>query len=300
MAPRLDANGTYTADADDTAVEGTRVGMVEHQTYQISQLWYGLWLRSGNDAANAIAKAGADGDLAKAVGMMNSEAQRLQALDTTAVNPSGLDADGQVLLRAMTSPCSAARPWQRGDLRTYMRTLKVVFPGDHTRTSTPKNSKSFDVYTGNRLILHGYDGAIGVKNGFTTLARSTFIAAAERDGRTIIATVMRAGSATDDAAALLDWGFAAGGTAVPVGTLVEPVSRTLPSPGDEAARSPVPESDVSPAAVPPADQVGAGGTAAQSTWLGLPRPLLVGLVTAAGVAACVVCVRVARKRAALP
>ena len=104
MAPRLDANGTYTADADDTAVEGTRVGMVEHQTYPISQLWYGLWLRSGNDAANAIAKAGADGDVAKAVDMMNLEAQRLQALDTTAVNPSGLDADGQLLLRLRPHP----------------------------------------------------------------------------------------------------------------------------------------------------------------------------------------------------
>ncbi len=297
MAPRLDANGTYTADADDTAVEGTRVGMVEHQTYLISQLWYGLWLRSGNDAANGIAKAGADGDVTKAVGMMNLEARRLQALDTTAVNPSGLDADGQ-LSSAYDLALFGRAALARGDLRTYMKTLKVVFPGDHTRTSTPKNSKSFDVYTGNRLILHGYDGAVGVKNGFTTLARSTFIAAAERDGHTIIATVMRAGSATDDAAALLDWGFAGGGTAVPVGTLVEPASLALVSPDDGSVQSPEPESAVSPGDLPSTDHLGAAGAAGNSTPLGLPGPLLVGLATTAGIAGCVMCVRAAGKRRA--
>ena len=129
--------------------------------------------------------------------MMNLEAQRLQALDTTAVNPSGLDEDGQLLLRLRPRTVRPAA-LARGDLRTYMKKLKVVFPGDHTRTSTKKNSKSFDVYTGNRLILRGYDGAIGVKNGYTTLARNTFIAAAERDGRTNIATVVSAGAATEE------------------------------------------------------------------------------------------------------
>ena len=268
--------------------------MVEHQTYPISLLWYGLWLRSGNDAANAIAKAGADGDLAKAVRMMNLEAQRLQALDTTAVNPSGLDADGQYS-SAYDLALFGRAALQRGDLRTYMKTLKVVFPGDHTRTSTPKNSKSFDVYTGNRLILHGYDGAIGVKNGYTTLARSTFIAAAERDGHTIIATIMQGRLGHRRCGGPARLGLRERGTAVPVGTLVDPVSRRA-QPSDGLRPEPRAGVVVSPEDLPSTDQLGAGGQRRKSTPLGLPGPLLVGLATAAGLAGCVLCVRVAGKR----
>lgn len=287
MAPRVDANATYTADAADTEVEGTRVGLVEHQTYPIDLIWDGMFLRSGNDAANAIAKAGADGDVAKAVRMMNAEAHRLQAWDTTAVNPSGLDADGQYSSAYDLSLFGRAA-LERGDLRRHMKKLKIVFPGDHTRTSTKKNSKSFDVFTGNRLILHGYKGAIGVKNGYTTLAHNTFIAAAERDGHTIIATLMaESGGITPDSMALLDWGFANIGKVVPVGTLVEPASLALASAEDGVAPPPAvtaaPEAGLA-AGVNPMDAVRAVGAATHSGPGGLSAPVVGALAVAAAVA----------------
>lgn len=306
MLPRLDNdNGTYTADEDDVSVEGTRVGMVEHQTYPLDLLWYGLMLRSGNDAANALAKAGADGDLARAVRMMNAEAARLQALDTTAVNPSGLDADGQYS-SAYDLALWGRAALQRGDLRKYMKKLKIVFPGDHTRTSTKKNRKSFDVFTGNRLILRGYDGAIGVKNGYTTLARNTLIAAAERDGRTIIATLMRSpGSIHDDAADLLDWGFANVGSAIPVGVLVDPVSPSVVTGEEEAVTRPDPvgaeHSPTAPVAKPRAAvDVGAADDTASSTPLGLPAPALAAAGTAAALLFCGVAALLSRRRRLRP
>lgn len=61
--------------------------------YLIEDLWYGLMLRSGNHTANALAKAGAGGDRAKAVRMMNAQARRLGAFDTNAVNPTYRDAE---------------------------------------------------------------------------------------------------------------------------------------------------------------------------------------------------------------
>ena len=233
MLPRLDSNSTYTPDAEDTNVDGARVGILAGQAYMIEDLWYGLMLRSGNDTANALARAGAGGDRAKAVRMMNAEARRLQALDTTAVNPSGLDEDGQ-LSSAYDLALIARAGLGRGDFSTYVKTLKREFPGNQTPTATATNSQPFQMYTSNRLLLRGYPGAIGVKTGYTTLARNTLVAAAERDGRTIIVTLMGEppGAIYRDAEALLDWGFANATAVRPVGELAAPLTPALTSSED--------------------------------------------------------------------
>src|SRR5882757_2811365 len=235
MLPRLSPDATYTADHNDENVEGTRVGMVASQTYSINDLWYALFLRSGNDAANGLAKAGAGGDLAKAVRMEQAEAQRLQAYDTTVINPSDLEADGQYS-SAYDLALFGRAGLQRGDFREYASTVKWQFPGNHTATGTPQTRKSFQVYTENRLLAgpNAYDGAIGVKPGYTTLAQNTLIAAATRNGHTIMISEVFAphGRVNTDAARLLDWGFAHVGISAPVGQLVDPVTPSLLSPED--------------------------------------------------------------------
>jgi D-alanyl-D-alanine carboxypeptidase (penicillin-binding protein 5/6) len=237
MAPRLDPASSYTADVADTEVDGTRVGLVAGQTYTLDDIWYGLFLRSGNDAANAIAKAGADGDVAKAVRMMQAEAYRLRANDTTVRNPSGLDADGQ-FSSAYDLALWGRAALGRGDLRHWFGTLRHDFPGDHTATGTKQTRKSFAMYTQNRLI-NRYPGAIGVKAGYTTLAHNTLIAAATRDGHTVLATLMTAPSdVAGQAKILLDWGFAHL-NAPPVGQLVPPLSASVLSGEDGATAAPV-------------------------------------------------------------
>ncbi|MGQ0843026.1 MAG: D-alanyl-D-alanine carboxypeptidase family protein [Sporichthyaceae bacterium] len=234
MLPRLDVESTYVADAEDAAVEGARVGLVPGREYRIEDLWYGLMLRSGNDTANALAKAGARGDRATAVRMMNAEARRLQAFDTTAVNPSGLDEDGQ-FSSAYDLALFARAGLARADFSAYVRTVKREFPGNPS-TSGAKGSDPFQMYTSNRLLLRGYPGAVGVKTGYTTLARNTLIAAAERDGRTIVVTLLGEppGATYRDAEALLDWGFANAAAANPVGVLVEPSSPAATTPEDQS------------------------------------------------------------------
>lgn len=245
MLPRLSPDATYTANHDDENVDGTRVGMVAGQTYKLNDLWYALFLRSGNDAANGIAKAGAGGDLAKAVRMEQAEAQRLQAYDTTVVNPSGLDADGQYS-SAYDLALFGRAGLQRGDFRKYASTVRATFPGNHTATATPQSSKSFQVYTENRLLAgpDAYDGAIGVKPGYTTLAQNTLIAAATRNGHTILVSEVAAphGRVNTDAAHLLDWGFAHDGIAAPVGQLVDPLTPSLLS-GEDTGPSVLPVAD---------------------------------------------------------
>lgn len=244
MLPRLDPNSTYVASQEDANQEGTRVGMWPGQEYRIEDLWYGLMLRSGNDAALGLAKAGGGGDLAKGVQMMRDEAARLQAYDTTVVSPSGLDEDGQYS-SAYDLALWGRAGLQRGDFSDIVKTVKWQFPGNRTKTATKKTEKDFWVYTENRLLLQDYEGAIGVKMGYTTKAQNTMIAAAERDGRKIVVSIMGAGfgAITPGAKALLEWGFDNVGEVTPVGQLVEPTSPAMTGYGADGFARPEPRAE---------------------------------------------------------
>lgn len=221
MSPRLDKSSKYTATRADTEVIGSKVGLVAGRKYVVNDLFYALFLKSGNDAANAIGRAGAGGSMRRALGLMRAEARRLQARDTTVVNPSGLDDRGQFSSAydlALWGRVAVARP----DIRRYTSVGSVLFPSK--RTAGQKQQR---IYNTNRL-LGTYPGAFGIKTGYTSLARNTLIAAATRGGRTVIVTLTGSQGATaPQAARLLDWGFA-NGLARPVGQLVNPVRTTMP------------------------------------------------------------------------
>jgi D-alanyl-D-alanine carboxypeptidase (penicillin-binding protein 5/6) len=244
MAPRLDNLESYVADWEDANQEGTRVGLWPGHTYRVSDLWYALMLRSGNDAATALAKAGA-GSLEAGVAMMQAEARRLQANDTTVVNPSGLDGDGQ-FASAYDLALWGRAALSRGDLRHYVSSTRHSFNALSVPADSPYQDETMYVRTENRLILNEFPGAIGVKMGYTTKAQNTMIAAAERDGRTIVASLMFTpqGRITDDAAALLEYGFATAGKVAPVGQLVEPLSAAVLSDLDGAAAARVSTNDL--------------------------------------------------------
>lgn len=217
LLPRLDPATVYTAQWEDAHVDGSKVGIVPGGTYTVHDLFQGMFLISGNDAANALANAA--GGVPQTVALMNAKAKQLGALDTTVVNPSGLDADGQ-LTSAYDLALFARAGLSRPDFRAYVSTIRSHFPGKMPAPGKPR--PTFEIFTQNRLVLN-YPGAIGVKTGWTTLARGTFSGAATRGGRTLIATVMHTGLRSwKDSAALLDWGFANASRLTPVGTLVEP------------------------------------------------------------------------------
>ncbi len=94
LLPVLDKETVHTVTYKEASADGGHVGIVPGATYTAWDLWHGLLLPSGNDAAAAL--AGAHGGMKKTVADMQATAARLQAADTTVRNPSGLDADGQV------------------------------------------------------------------------------------------------------------------------------------------------------------------------------------------------------------
>src|SRR3984957_2255951 len=202
----LDLNSTVIADAADSHVECSCVGVKAGRSYTARQLLDGLLLVSGNDAANALAHM--LGGQAATVAKMDAKAASLGAVNTHASTPSGLDGPGgsgwstahdlAVIFRAaMANPVFAqitAEP-------------SAVFPGSQGNDGDHPISNQDE-------LLQRYPGAIGGKTGFTDAARKTFVGAAARGGRRLVVAMMyglvHEGGPTywDQAGSLLNWGFA--------------------------------------------------------------------------------------------
>lgn len=237
LIPRLDATAVHTATYSDVAVEGSRVGLVENGEYTVAELFEGLFLQSGNDAAMALASANGGFDLTLA--QMNEEANRLQAYDTIAKTTSGLPAEGQVS-SAYDLALIARAGLTRDDFFSYANTISVPdYPG-YMPTTAGGVRETFTIANQNPLLnpIDGrapYEGAIGLKTGWTTEAGKTFIGAAQRGDTALVVTLMNfAGPTYDAAAPLLDWGFANINNVTPIGILVDPIRPAVDAVPDQS------------------------------------------------------------------
>ncbi|SCF35330.1 D-alanyl-D-alanine carboxypeptidase (penicillin-binding protein 5/6) [Micromonospora purpureochromogenes] len=205
------------ADLHDLDPASSVMGVVEGGRYSVESLWLGLLLKSGNDAANVLARVGG-GTAGRQGGVqaMNDEAHRLGANQTHAATPSGLDGPGQYT-SAYDLALIARATYARADFRRYIASRVAEIPAG---PGTP----GFSVTHDNTLLDH-YPGTLGGKTGFTDLARQTYVGVAERNGRRLAVTLLGAETAPlgslGEAAALLDWGFALP-TDASVGRLVTP------------------------------------------------------------------------------
>ncbi|MFG1941855.1 D-alanyl-D-alanine carboxypeptidase family protein [Nonomuraea sp. NPDC048826] len=211
LIPKLDKNLKVKPSRNAVNQEGSAVGLQTKPIYKVEDLFKALMMSSGNDAAMALAET--NGGLDKTMSDMNAEAKRLQANDTVAKTPSGLDKPGQSS-SAYDLALIARSGLSNADFRRYVSTKTARFPA-------PK--KWYEISNHNKLLWR-YQGMIGVKNGWTSKAQATFVGAATRDGHTIIVSIMKhEGYFWEEVADLLDWGFAARGKVTPVGQLVDPL-----------------------------------------------------------------------------
>ncbi|MFL6124926.1 D-alanyl-D-alanine carboxypeptidase family protein [Actinophytocola sp.] len=204
-----------TGTQEDANQEGTKVGLGPGGQYTVDQLLHVLVMRSGNDAAHALARA--LGGVDAAVDKMNALAKELGALDTRAATPSGLDGPGMTT-SAYDQSLIFRAAMKHEEFAAAAKTQKVDFPGYAGRPG-------FQVNNDNQL-LRQYDGFLGGKTGFTDDARHTYVGAAERNGRRLAVVLLR-GERNDNkplasqGALLLDYGFSlAESKAKPVGELV--------------------------------------------------------------------------------
>lgn len=197
----------------DAAQEGTKVGVGEGGFYSINDLLHGLLMYSGNDAAHALAMQ--MGGMETTLNKLNVLAGKLGARDTRVATPSGLDGPG-MSTSAYDIGLFYRYAWQNPVFTDIVATRATEFPG--------RDGAGYPIENDNKLLAN-YPGALGGKTGYTDDAGQTFVGAANRDGRRLVAVLLRGTrqpiAPWEQAARLLDYGFAlAPGTKV--GSLIEP------------------------------------------------------------------------------
>jgi D-alanyl-D-alanine carboxypeptidase len=176
------------------ATDSTVMGLKPGDRLPLRDLIYGLLMRSGHDAAIAIAEHIA-GDEATFAELMNDRAAALGLTQTNFSNASGLD-DENLYTTAYDMAQLAAALLENEALAEVVRTKEYEPSWDRGKIENLN------------LMLNFYEGAVGVKTGFTDLAGQTIAAAADRDGRRLIVSVLHSEDLYVDASALLDWAFA--------------------------------------------------------------------------------------------
>lgn len=209
---QLSLDQTLTASAHAASMGGSDIWLEEGESMTVDDLIKATVIMSANDAAVVLAEAVAGSEEAF-VAQMNEKAQQLGMNDTVFKNCNGLDEEGHV-----TSAYDVALM-----SRELTRHEKVF---DYTLTWMDSVRGGETQLVNTNKLIRGYPGITGLKTGTTGQAGSCITATAEREGLSLIAVVLGADS-TDhrfqDAAALLDYGFAGWKATVPEAPALEPV-----------------------------------------------------------------------------
>ncbi|MGE5652643.1 MAG: D-alanyl-D-alanine carboxypeptidase family protein [Bacillota bacterium] len=181
-----------TASAKAVSMEPSSIYLKVGEQMPLIDLVYGAMLRSGNDAAMAIAEhiGGSQENFAR---LMNERAESIGCKNTSFQNPHGLDQKNHYSTAYDMALIARYAMGVPGFAEIAATKTKAI---SGQRTITNKND------TLNKVV-----GGDGVKIGFTDSAGRCLAASASRDGHRLIAVVLNDGNWFNDCAALLNWGF---------------------------------------------------------------------------------------------
>jgi serine-type D-Ala-D-Ala carboxypeptidase (penicillin-binding protein 5/6) len=219
LIPVLNPDALVVASKMAASAVPNDIGLLPGHPYKVSALFTALLTISANDAAIALTQA--VGSYGEGMALINAEARHLQADDTVAVDPNGLDAPGQHT-SAYDLALFARQALGMPAFLKYDETTGGLFQ--------IKRHKEVGLYNQNSLLT-SYPGALGGKIGWTSAAGATYVGMARRHGVTLIVTLLHCPALTEirSAETLLNWGFAADGKVTPVGTLVSPLQPASPA-----------------------------------------------------------------------
>jgi D-alanyl-D-alanine carboxypeptidase (penicillin-binding protein 5/6) len=181
-----------------TEQEGNRVYLVEGEEEPMQQMLYGLLLNSGNDAAVTIAEHVA-GSVQNFAAMMNEKAKEIGATHSHFVTPNGLH-DPDHYTTAEDMALIARYAMQNETFRQMVSTKYYAWKGKEWQSELVNLNK----------LLWTYEGATGIKTGFTDQAQQTIVASAKRGNQEFLVCLMQGltqQSIREDASKLLDYGF---------------------------------------------------------------------------------------------
>ncbi len=190
----------FTVTQREADMEPDKMLLIAGEKLTLSELLDGIFLVSGNDAAEVLAD-NAVGDRAEFIKLMNDKANQLGMNETFYANPTGLDED-------TNNSYSSAY-----DLSILTRYLIRHYPmivditkQTHIYLPQTENHQDYDLYSGINL-LETYPGVVGFKTGYTPDAGLTLITLFQKDGHEIIGVLLGSGDRRDEARDLLDYSF---------------------------------------------------------------------------------------------
>lgn len=184
-----------TVPKEAVGIEGSSVYLSEGTEVTVEDLIYSVLLQSANDAATVLA-IHIGGDIHGFADIMNERAAEMGLCDTHFDNPHGLDSE-EHYTTAGDLAILASVALQNDSFKEICSTYKYSFNlGDTARTVVNHNK-----------LLKRYNGAFGVKTGFTRKSGRCLVSAAERNGINLIAVTLNDPDDWRDHTALLDFGF---------------------------------------------------------------------------------------------
>lgn len=192
---RLPLDTVVSIPSDAVGIEGSSVYLKCGDELTVKDLVYSVLLQSANDAATALAYA-ISGDIAGFSSLMNARATEMGCESTSFNNPHGLDDDSHYTT-AKDLAIIAANALENDTFREICSTYKYSFNISGSPRTVVNHNK----------LLKMYDGAIGVKTGYTKKCGRCLVGAAERDGVRLISVTLDAPDDWSDHKAMLDLGF---------------------------------------------------------------------------------------------
>ena len=191
----LNPDENIEVDERAIGIEGSSVYLKSGEIMTAADLIYSVLLQSANDAAAALAYRIA-GSIEAFAALMNKKAEELGLRDTNFTNPHGLD-DKDHYTTAADLSVIAAEALSNESFKEISSTYKKEVTSNFTKRNLVNHNK----------MLKLYDGAIGVKTGFTKKSGRCLVSAAERDGLTLISVTINAPDDWRDHTNMLDLGY---------------------------------------------------------------------------------------------
>lgn len=179
---------------NSVGIEGSSIYLHENEEISLRDLVYGLMLRSGNDAAMAIANH-IGGSSEEFIEIMNKKANEIGASNTNFTNPHGLH-DNNHYTSAYDLALITREAMKYPEFREISKTKSWKAERENNNYFYNKNK-----------TLWQYDGGDGVKIGYTKAAGRCLVSSATRNGIQLISVVLNDGNWFNDCYALLDYGF---------------------------------------------------------------------------------------------
>lgn len=179
-----------------TSAYGSAIYIKVGEKMKLLDLLYGLMLRSGNDAALAIANY-VGGSVDAFVEQMNQKAKMIGMKNTTFNNPSGLDSDKG----------NYSSAYDMAILTSYAMKSEIYKKVVSTQNYIVKTNMNTYVWTNKNKLLTTYEYTTGGKTGFTEIAKRTLVSTATKDNLNLVVVTLNNGNDFSEHVSLYEEAF---------------------------------------------------------------------------------------------